>query len=58
MPRNRDLNLLLVIGINELGNESSDAALKVFRSKIGLTRDEGLLIDMKCVLDILDYFSR
>jgi len=57
ISRNRDLNLLLATGINKLGNESSDAALKVFSSKMGLTGDEGLLADMECVLDILDRFS-
>lgn len=58
LSRNRDLNLLLAIGINELGNESSDVALKIFSSKMGLTGAEGLLADMECVLDILDRFSR
>ena len=56
--RRDDLNLLLTMGITDLGTKASNAALSVFESKLSYGDDVALQNDMACILKIFDQLSQ
>lgn len=50
----RNLNLLLSIGVTELGEKALSASLSVFEAKLGSRQDDSLITDMECVIDLSD----
>jgi len=51
------LNLFLTIGVANLGDKASDAALRVFDTKMTNAHDEALQNNMECLLSVLERFS-